>query len=249
MTKITRELKSEIVHVFHECFTEDLTNKLCKIISEQLEKKIEVLDRKLVKIDILDSKFTEVNDSLANLDKLDGLVKQIEGINDCIKSISKSVCTSQKEVVGLNKYCDYIHQTSKKNSLRFYGFEENDGEDPVEMISLFISKNLNVSCTMQDIDCAFRVGRISNNEGKGRAILVNFVNSWKRSQILSHKRSLKSSGISMFEDLTKLRHELLAAAKKKYGKSQAWSAGGKIYALCNGKKILLSEERSERFDQ
>lgn len=247
MTKITRDLKSEIVQIFHDCFTEDLFNKLSQKISTQLDQKIQALDGKLTKIDTLHNKFKELSVNLTKLDKLDDLTKQISEVSDCIKSLNNSVNSNQKEIVRLDKFCDKMQQYTKRNSLRFYGFEENIGEDPVETIALFITNNLKVPCAVQDIDCAFRIGTITNGESKSRAILVSFVNNWKRSQIFSCKKSLKTAetGISMFEDLTKQRYEILRAAKRKYGKNQAWSAGGKIYALCNGKKISLDSEESE----
>lgn len=225
MTKITRDLKSEIKQICNELLTEDLSDKVCGNISAQLDSKMEVINAKLAK-----------------LDALDVISKQIAELNNSFKSLANSVDSNKKEIINLNKSNDVLVQHSKKNCLRFHGFQESEGENVLEMVKNFINEALKVPCAAQDIDSAFRIGKTSVDSAKPRTILVNFVNNWKRSQVFNLKKSLKKLGtnISIFEDLTKQRYDLLLAAKKKYGQNQAWSSGGKIYAMHHDKKILVN---------
>lgn len=233
MSKMTRELKSEIVQIVNESLSEDLTNKLCSKVFKQIDKRLEAWEGKFANIDALSS-------NLAKLDKLDDLAMNVADLNASLKGLNDCLDSNKKSILVLNKTCEQIQQNCKSNQLRFCGFGEIENENPVEIIAKFVSTQLKIPCVVQDIDHAFRLGKMV--EGNNRTILVKFVNFWKRSQILNAKKSLKGAGISLFEDLTKDRYEVLMAAKKKYGKHQAWSAGGKIFAFSNGKKILINNK-------
>ncbi|KAJ8931303.1 hypothetical protein NQ314_015804 [Rhamnusium bicolor] len=157
---------------------------------------------------------------------------QLVSFAQSFNSLNTSVEQNKKSIEEVNKKLDLSSQYAKRNSLRFYGFDEND-DDIVQVVVDFISNILKVPCTIQDIDCAFRIGKSLKNDGKPRSVLVNFVNNWKRSQVFAAKKNLTKSGtnIVIFEDLTNGRYEALLAAKEKYGRDKAWSAGGKIFVL------------------
>ncbi|KAJ8948264.1 hypothetical protein NQ314_008444 [Rhamnusium bicolor] len=166
---------------------------------------------------------------------------QLVSFAQSFNSLNTSVEQNKKSIEEVNKKLDLSSQYAKGNSLRFYGFDEND-DDIVQVVVDFISNILKVPCIIQDIDCAFRIGKSVKNDGKPRSVLVNFVNNWKRSQIFAAKKNLKKSGtnIIIFEDLTKGRYEALLAAKEKYGRGKAWSVGGKIFVLHDGRKYLYN---------
>lgn len=198
---------------------EDLINKVCLNFSNKLENKIE-------------QKFDKLNENLTEL-------------NNSIKAMNKVVTSNQKAIIGLEQKNDYVEQFSKKNTLRFVGFLEctEPNEDAVSLVSTFINDKLNVSCNDMDIDCAFRIGS-SGTSDKPRTILVQFVRNVKRNEVYKAKRLLKNTEISIFEDLTKTRFNLLQLARKKYGKQKAWTSGGKIFVWSDrdNKKRLINEE-------
>ena len=105
----------------------------------------------------------------------------------------------------------------------------------------FINNKLNVPCTKDNIDFAFRVGQ--SQPDKNKSILVNFTTNIKRNEIVAAKRNkLIHSDVAIYEDLTKQRYVLLLKAKEKYGKQHAWSSGGKIYVLNDKRKQLINSE-------
>ncbi|KAJ8955929.1 hypothetical protein NQ317_001799 [Molorchus minor] len=224
MAKITRETKSDIVQIVNECLSDDFTNKLCSRVFKQMDKRMEVWE----------GKFGKIDKCLASLS--DDLSKQLANVDDSLKSIKSSLDSNNEKLTNLTKTCDQLQQNIKSNSLRFCGIEESDGENTVELIASFVTMQLKIPCAVQDIDFAYRIGKVQGNDSKKRAILVKFVNHWQRSLIFNAKKSLKSLGtrVAVYEDLTKDRYQALVAAKEKYGKQQAWSAGGKIFALYNG---------------
>ncbi|KAJ8957756.1 hypothetical protein NQ317_007809 [Molorchus minor] len=138
---------------------------------------------------------------------------------------------TKKAVTSLEVKEDYLSQHSKRNVLRFVGCIENASEDTAEIVLNVINNELNVPCDKNEIDSAFRIGSYisGDNTSKPRTILVQFVTNIKRNEVFLAKKHLKNSNISVFEDLTKQRFNLLQAAKRKYGKNKAWSSGGKIY--------------------
>lgn len=128
-----------------------------------------------------------------------------------------------------------------KNSLRFNGMEEQGQENILDLITSFINNKLNVSCSHNDINYLYRVGNI-NNSRKPRPILINFVTNLKCKEIVNARKLLKNSGISIYEELTKRRYNLLQLAKKKHGRTNAWSLNGKVYVKLNKQTCLLRSE-------
>ncbi|KAJ8933292.1 hypothetical protein NQ314_014120 [Rhamnusium bicolor] len=199
--------------------TEGLIKKVCNTLFIQLQSKLDEMDSKLLR---MEKKINEKNEKLNKLDKLEEMNNQLVSFAQSFNYLNTSVEQNKKSIEEVNKKLDLSSQYAKRNSLRFYGFDEND-DDIVQVVVDFISNILKVPCTIQDIDCAFRIGKSVKNDGKPRSVLVNFVNNWKRSQ-----------------DLTKGRYEALLAAKEKYGRDKAWSAGGKIFVLHDGRKCLYN---------
>lgn len=198
---------------------EDLINRVCTSFANKIESKI-------------DKQMSKLDDRLSDLD-------------NSLKSLNKIVVNNRKSLETLEAKNDSLDQYNKKNNLKFIGLKENDPEDTVSEILDFINDILKVPCVKNDIDSAYRVGDNKvEHKSRPRSVLVRFVTNIKRNEIYQTKKSLKNSDVSIFEDLTKTRFDLLQAAKKKYGKFKAWSSGGKIFVWDerNGKKRLVDTE-------
>ncbi|KAJ8914267.1 hypothetical protein NQ315_010999 [Exocentrus adspersus] len=194
---------------------EQLITKVCNKFVHRLE---DSFDRKLGK---LDEKLSEVSNTL--------------------KSLNQRVSTNLNEIQNVLSTCDLLEQRNKINCLRFHGLVENDGENVVGMIVSYIDKVLKVPCSESEVDSAYRAGRITN-AGKPRAVIVNFVRNIKRNEVLFARKLLKNTEVTIFEDLTRRRYELLLEAKKKYGKRLAWSIAGNVYVMREGKKCLVNSK-------
>lgn len=185
---------------------EELINKVCARLETKLSKKIDDMAKTVTsKIDDLQRSFSHIS-ALAN--------------------------TNLESIKSLEQKVEMLEQHTKKNSLRLNGVTEEQNEDVLGVVKSIFKNYLKVSCNTSDFDSIFRVGK-SDNIDRPRTILVNFSNNIIRSAAYAAKKSLKGSGYSLFEDLSKVRYELLVAAKKKYGNNMAWSASGKIFVWCN----------------
>lgn len=194
---------------------ESLINKVCTTFVKQLECKMD-----------------------ENLEKLD---KKLVEVSNSIKLLNVTATSNCKAIEDLSVANDNLEQYSKKNSLRFLGVAESENEVVVKGILHLINNTLKVPCNYQDIDCAFRMGKHINGD-KPRVILVNFVSNIKRAEVFYAKKSLKKTKVSVHEDLTHRRYELLMAAKNKYGVGKVWSANGKIFLLKgdDNRKIVIN---------
>lgn len=198
--------KREIKSVCQELLTEELIGK----ISSEIAKKMEVL---------FDAK----------LDKL------LDGVNKSLNSVIETVKSNEVRVNELQKKYDYLDQHVKRNTLRFHGILDDDHsqENLLDTVLKVINDKLNITCEERDIENVFRVGKYDADSARPRTIVVNFSNGIIRTKIFNARKLLKKSGMSIFEDLTKIRYDLLLAAKRKLGMQHAWSAGGKIYVWCS----------------
>lgn len=192
--------------------TEKLISKVCANFSKQLESKLD--------------------------DRFEKFEKKLSEMSDSMKALSTKISNNSDSISIIEDKFEIFEQATKRNTLRFLGFEEHEDEDVVDVVINLVNNKLKVSCNPCDIDSAFRVGKRQNDHGKSRAIMVNFVQNIKRNEVFNAKKQLKNTVFAIFEDLTPRRYELLLAAKKKYGKNLVWSSGGKIY--------LWNESQSKR---
>lgn len=184
---------------------------------------------------------TFANQLKADFDvRFNKLEDQLKVVSSALNTINCDIKSNKEAILNLNSQLDVTQQLSKRNSLRFVGLPEEDGERVIDTVVNFINITLNVHCSKRDIDCAFRLAKTDNAE-RPRVILVTFALNWIRNEVFSAKKVLKNSEVAIFEDLTKIRYDLLMHSKRKYGKSKVWSAGGNIYFWSdteNKKKII-----------
>lgn len=77
----------------------------------------------------------------------------------------------------------------------------------------------------------------STTQGKQRAILMRFYDRECRAEVWKKKTSLKGSGITISEFLTKERRGVFSAARNHFGVSRCWTQEGSIIiALPDGSR-------------
>lgn len=197
-----------------ELSTEELIQKVCADFAEKIEISME-------------KKFSRVH---VRLDELNKSISQLNGYVD----------TNKTNIALLSDKIDTLEQSARINNLRIHGLpEEKENESVIDnVLNLFVAK-LGVACSSDDINNAYRLGRLSNDVEEPRTVLVNFIRQTKRGEVLKAKSKLRNNSISVFEDLSKQRYKLLKAAKEKVGSKKAWSANGNIY-------IWLEDEKKRR---
>ncbi|KAJ8915908.1 hypothetical protein NQ315_015523 [Exocentrus adspersus] len=111
-----------------------------------------------------------------------------------------------------------------------------------EVVKEMNSLNDKITNNAAVVSNAFRLGKAeSAAPNKPRGILVSFVQNIKRNEIFEAKRLLKNTAITVYEDLTARRYEILIQARKKFGPKNVWSMGGNVFAWCDKdkKKLLI----------
>lgn len=145
-----------------------------------------------------------------------------------------------KQLSILTAECDNMEMRSRRKMLLFHGVPEAKDEDAVEVVINIASKHLrSMGLQPEHVSRAHRMGRSSSQ--KPRPILVKLCNVRMRDQIWFSKTSLKGTGVTMSEFLTKRRHRIFVAAREKLGVSKCWTSGGRIVALgADGKRHSVS---------
>lgn len=187
-----------------------------------------------------------VNQMEAKIDaKMDKLSSKLNEVCNSFKDMKGEIQKNTIAIGQLEGLIDELDQQSKRNSMRMCGLLEKDDEDLLEVIPTFITKKLKIPCSRNDINCVFRMGK-EKLEGKCRPIIINYVNGGKRNEVFNSKKLLKDSGVSIFEDLTRPRYELLSEAKKKWGITNVWSSNGKIYRwVAEDRKRMLIKSKDD----
>lgn len=138
---------------------------------------------------------------------------------------------------------DELEQHGRANSVRLYGVPDTDKREShnatVDHIVDICCDKLGLNIAQYDIDIAHRLGVFDPTGKKPRGIICKFVRRTDKIDLLKAKSKIQS-GISVYEDLTPIKRELLNKTKLKAGKKNAWSFNGNIMrALPDGKIIRV----------
>ncbi|XP_045764215.1 uncharacterized protein LOC123878896 [Maniola jurtina] len=133
----------------------------------------------------------------------------------------------QQQVEVLAKQMDQLEMRSRKKMLLVHGIPESDDSNLAATVSTSLSDHLKLSAFQED--CLSRCQRIGQPKSdKPRAILLKFHDLSMRNQVWFAKTSLKNTGITLSEFLTKDRHDAFMAARQKFGISKCWTRDGLI---------------------
>lgn len=159
----------------------------------------------------------------------------------CLSWQTLKILKTQTELLlqGLDR-----HETaSRRKVLLFHGLAESKEVDIEDKILHILTDQLKLSdITSEHISACHRLG---SNSNKPRPVLVRFQNYKHRSMVWSSKASLKSTGVTVSEFLTKTRHEVFVGARKHFGVKQSWTSEGKIVILLPDKSRRKIELMSE----
>ncbi|XP_072181319.1 uncharacterized protein [Diadema setosum] len=86
-----------------------------------------------------------------------------------------------------------------------------------------------LEAVLSDIDRCHRVGKTQDGKHRG-GILVKFCSYKTRSKVITARRKLKGSGISIQEDLTARNQELYRKVYTSKKVASAWTSDGRIFA-------------------
>ena len=188
------------------------------------------------------------NDSV--VDQLERLLcaklkKEITVLHDEMQQKDVKITELEKRVTELSQSNDNLEQYSRRNSLRIFGKEETDNEDPAKVAFDLINKDLKLDIKVKDR--AHRVGKRTKVRTAPRPILVKFATYADRDAVYRQRTILKGSRIFINEDLTQQRSALLYTArtfKRNTKIKDCWSHDGQILIKNNhGRVIGIKKEK------
>lgn len=174
-----------------------------------------------------------VKEQLEKIDKKYGdIIKNLQlEINNQATQIKKL----QDENQLLSKAVDNHDQLLRKHNLRIFGLATDHNENiSCKVLDLFNKTMQLRNISQADIVRCHRVQPRDKTTNKIPAVLVEFVDANVRSSVFKNVKYCKNSSISIREDLTKRRINIVTAAVKKFSPKSVWTKNGYIYVKCAG---------------
>ena len=164
------------------------------------------------------------------------VTEELTNHNDILKDRLKS----------LTRAVDDQEQRSRNMCLLFHGIVETEDEDTDQHVINTIKNELEIEMGVGDIQRSHRLGQVRTQRStraakpRPRPIIMRFSDYRKRREVFTTKRKLKGKAVSITENLTQTRLELLKAATEKYGKGNAWTVDGRITIIIGKKKSVIT---------
>ena len=150
-----------------------------------------------------------------------GLKKENEALRDKITEIE------YRSKLAYDQANDNA-QYSRINNIRWYGFKESKDENLHNEFSNMVKDKLQIpSFQVEDIEAIHRLGKFSKKQAKPRPIIVRLRRN-TRDHIMSVKKKLAKSGMSLMEDLTKVNLQLYNSIKAHPIVDKIWTDHGKM---------------------
>ena len=217
--------------------------------------------RKAIK-QILKEDYDKITDLAAS--KLDARVKSLK---ELVENKDARIKELEEEVALLKNKDDDQEQYSRRSSARFYGIPEQDNED-AKHPEAEVTRILNEVGLNPTIQRCHRVGpktrptnapsspnnssapkTPSNRTPRTRAIICQFNGQKEKREVMSKwKDIVKNHGITVNEDLTRIRAELAYNArelKRKQKILSTWTVDGKVLVKDKCNQIIMIRSKSD----
>ena len=136
---------------------------------------------------------------------------------------------------------DDMEQYSSRSCLVVTGVPEKAEENTDDIILNTATQKLGIKLELHEIAKSHRLGtKKESKEGQPihRPITVKFVSDRSKQKLFHQKKKLKGTGISIFENLTQRRAQLMKEVKRIAGVRNVWSNDGNIFTLNHFGKIF-----------
>lgn len=153
-----------------------------------------------------------------------------------IDKINKKI----SELVEKNKLLmcnmDNCEQYSRKNNLRIFGLPYENNENLEDKVIKMLDDKMSIKTTHKEIKFVYRIKpkQANKSSNKNHPVIIR-MDSRLRKLVFTNKKSLKGSGITIREDLTKQRLQIYKDAVNKFTFKNVWTNQGKIFVKCADK--------------
>lgn len=147
------------------------------------------------------------------------------------KSFTAEVMRGFQHQMGLlARNLDNIEMHSRRKILLLHGITEEKQEDTAAVVMRAVTNHLHVKdFSLNDINRCQRMGRATTD--KPRPVLVKLKDLDMRNKLWFSKTSLKGTGITLSEFLTRSRHQAFMEARQRVGIAKCWTKDGFIYVI------------------
>ena len=183
-------------------------------------------------------------------------VNALESLVEVNKTVSSNLKNENERLMNLitnmEIKLDDQEQRSRNMCLLIHGVAESEDEDTDEVALGVIKNDIGLSdVDGNEIQRSHRVGpkmadkrnlRSSTSETKTRTrpIIVRFTNFKTRQAVFKNKKALKGKRVSISENLTKYRYDILKKSQAKYGMDKVWTSEGRVLTKINDRYIVIT---------
>ena len=180
-------------------------------------------------------------------------VEELESFKTVNETISQNLLNENKRLnerlTELELCIDDQEQRNRNYCLMLHGVEEKDGENTDDIVIKTVVNELEiVDFSLGNIQRSHRVGPRSqgrsrrNNRSKPRPIIFRLSDFRVRQAVFKKKKMLKGKGMTISENLTQQRMQLLKLAQEKYGFRNIWSIEGRVMMKVDDKFVYIKSE-------
>lgn len=179
--------------------------------------------------------------------------REVEGLRSEVAKLTQTVLLLDQKLATRT---DELEQYQRRNNIRVFGIDEKKGEDTDKLIVELCRTKLGVDLPTSAISRSHRVGSQPQPGPDGRRrhrpIIVRFVSYRDRRAVYGAKKLLKGTGVTVREDLTTQRMEVLRRAIAQHGVRNTWTQDGRVLWIDkDGKKgvaTVISDLGTARTD-
>ena len=191
--------------------------------------------------------------SLKALNELAVKVEALESYKAVNNTVTENLLNENKKlrdkIEVLESKVDDQEQRSRNYCLVLHGVEEKEGENTDELVINTMVNDLGIAgFSLNNIQRSHRMGpRINarntrNNRVKPRPVIFRLSDFRIRKEIFKNKRKLKGKGVSITENLTHRRLNLLKLAQTKYGFDKVWTMEGRVTYKDGNNFVIIDSE-------
>lgn len=198
-------------------------------MAENVGEQLKLVLSKLDKLDLIQMQLLGINDKISTLEtQVDKISKKQDDLESDTLELSRSVSfltnemdqfkkehveTNEhyiKEVNQVKKELLYLNSYSRRENLKFFGIPEEDGENTLDKLYLFLQSSLELE-NVKGIEFQ-RVHRLgTKRDGKHRPIIARFLRFPEREMVMRNAFKLKGTAQAIMEDFPK---EIIEARRK-----------------------------------
>lgn len=185
----------------------------------------------------------EATKSLEN--SITNLKTEVSELREEIFAKDKRIDELETQYSELESKLDGLQQYGRRNNLRIFGVKESESENTDALVQA-VAKSMGIELQPSAIDRSHRLGR-QGRSNQPRPIIVKFVSYADRNRVFMAKRQLKGTEVTVREDLTQMRLQVLKSAVKAYTMKNVWTSDG-VIKVNVGLKYPFSVRNMEDLD-